>query len=550
MGYRGEDLDLRTSPMGSATQADLVDWAPAGDAGPGAADEVQRSGPIWVDETLLACCNHAFDVALAHRASEVRLEHLIHALTRTDVAAEMLEARGVRVAALRRDNASVIASEVTVGLLSGMGAPRRSEELETVLRMAAGVAARRSAPAGVEDVLNVMLDLEPGLAGLGPLARHLGRTGADILPRGFPEIQEPPRERIRVPAGSAYYTEAWRSGRGEGAAQADEGTRGSRIDALEQMVRALGADLASERRVLSDVLQGIQRELMTQRDSTGRLGGMFHDRGFGAEAVFDPRLGDIGQTLAAIAGRLDGLERVIEHGLDSSERATRTLGEKLSALEASLKSAAGGVDLAPLVHRLEVIEEAVLSQDAEAGRDIGGQLVKLHGQIGALSEALERQRGEIAVAVITPFKEQVGNLIGEVESHNKDAAESMAGLAKRMDALEGQFAASADKMAEAQEAYAQELGEVHEALLKLNAAQHALSGAVEDWRTADSGVLDVLQAVSATTDRLHTVMVKRYHWRNRLWYWLFGTDDWIAASWPSQAARVEDELRAFKNPMK
>jgi DNA-binding Lrp family transcriptional regulator len=32
--------------------------------------------------------------------------------------------------------------------------------------------------------------------------------------------------------------------------------------------------------------------------------------------------------------------------------------------------------------------------------------------------------------------------------------------------------------------------------------------------------------------------------RNRLWYWLFGTDDWVAASWPSQAARIEADRRA------
>jgi len=86
MSYRGEDLDLRT-PQTLGT----------GDVGAMGA----RSGPIWVDDTVLACTNHAFDIALAHRAGEVRLEHLLNALTRIEVAAEALEARGVRVAALR-----------------------------------------------------------------------------------------------------------------------------------------------------------------------------------------------------------------------------------------------------------------------------------------------------------------------------------------------------------------------------------------------------------------------------------------------------------------
>jgi hypothetical protein len=33
-----------------------------------------RSGPILVDETVLACCNYAYDVALANRSSDVRVE--------------------------------------------------------------------------------------------------------------------------------------------------------------------------------------------------------------------------------------------------------------------------------------------------------------------------------------------------------------------------------------------------------------------------------------------------------------------------------------------
>ena len=59
--------------------------------GPMPSQGIGRSGPIWVDDVVLACSNHAFDVALAHRSSEVRLEHLLHALTRIDMAADVLE---------------------------------------------------------------------------------------------------------------------------------------------------------------------------------------------------------------------------------------------------------------------------------------------------------------------------------------------------------------------------------------------------------------------------------------------------------------------------
>ena len=165
MSYRGEDLDLRTPQTWNAGAGDLASDTRGGR---------RNAGPIWVDDTVLAVSNHAFDVALAHRAGEVRLEHLLHALTRIEAAAEALEARGVRVAALRRESATIIASEIPVGLPNGKGAPRRSEEFGDVLRMAAANAARRNAPAGIEDLLYVLFE-HAELPGLALLARHTVR---------------------------------------------------------------------------------------------------------------------------------------------------------------------------------------------------------------------------------------------------------------------------------------------------------------------------------------------------------------------------------------
>jgi len=42
------------------------------------------------------------------------------------------------------------------------------------------------------------------------------------------------------------------------------------------------------------------------------------------------------------------------------------------------------------------------------------------------------------------------------------------------------------------------------------------------------------------------MMIERYHRRNRFWYWLFGTDDWIGTSWPSQAEAIEAERQRLK----
>ena len=79
MGYRGDDLDLRTpqtwsagpgnaGPGSTGSGGDVPGWAAEG----GRVRGYGARGPIWVDDTVLACANHAFDVALAHRAGEVR----------------------------------------------------------------------------------------------------------------------------------------------------------------------------------------------------------------------------------------------------------------------------------------------------------------------------------------------------------------------------------------------------------------------------------------------------------------------------------------------
>ena len=278
MGYRGEDLDLRTPQTWSASAADLAGGsqteANALRGRPGAYGP-PRSGPIWVDETVLACCNHAFDLALLNRASEVRLEHLLHALTRIDAAAELLEARGVRVAALRRDSATVIAREIPVGLPNGKGVPRRSDLFEDVLRIAAGAASRRHAPASVEDILHVIIDQEPNLPGLVLLQRNTARysTAAEPLPPltrtvymtepRAPDYQEP--SRPRMPPGGTYYVPEAPRARTDLMGTPTDSIQNSRLDALEQMVRAVSGDLSNERQVFSSLLQDLQRDVTAQR---------------------------------------------------------------------------------------------------------------------------------------------------------------------------------------------------------------------------------------------------------------------------------------------
>jgi hypothetical protein len=51
--------------------------------------------------------------------------------------------------------------------------------------------------------------------------------------------------------------------------------------------------------------------------------------------------------------------------------------------------------------------------------------------------------------------------------------------------------------------------------------------------------MQLLSAVAANMDTVHRIAVDKNNRRRRFWYWLFGTDDWLAASWPRQTTRID-----------
>lgn len=600
MSYRGEDLDLRTPQTWSATSSELSSTL---DTTPGARG-AYRNGPIWVDETVLACSNHAFDVALAHRAGEVRLEHLLHALTRIEAAADALEARGVRVAALRRESATIIASEIPVGLPNGKGAPRRSEEFADVLRLAAVNAARRNAPASIEDLLYVLFDQRADLPGLALLSRHTVRPvreQSEPLPPLTRYVTEP-RYVTPPPAPPAprFAPESPRPFRADFNATPTDNIQNSRLDALEQMVRALSADLSNERQVVSGLLKDLSKETQAQRSDQGRLQSTLADRLSQLEdAVTQARTTPQSEGLI---DRLTGIETGLEQRLADMSRSWAVLSERLQALDKSVRerpAAAfpadladrlkGALDLSPIANRLDIIEEALLSAEprgadngagdrfaerlesrmksleTELARALAANAASV-GRVETLVSGFERQRGEMMSTLMQPVVERVSAVVGAAQAQQSQAADNMARVIDRLNAVERALAAEIETAAAKHQAYAQDLTEVHDALMKLNQNQHTLAGSIDQWRSDAAGDLSVisnrltnldrdnerpietLNALSAHMDNMNKMMIERYHRRNRFWYWLFGTDDWIGASWPSQAAALEAERQKFKAP--
>ena len=137
-------------------------------------------------------------------------------------------------------------------------------------------------------------------------------------------------------------------------------------------------------------------------------------------------------------------------------------------------------------------------------------------------------------------------------------------LSSVRDTLSLEFVNTQESVAKLSETFQNELSELHVGLAKVNGNQHTIATAIdaqaqdsanafgilatriESLEKATAKPVEMLEALSGTVDKMHRVTVERYYRRNRFWYWLFGTDDWLAASWPSQSARIAEELRSIR----
>lgn len=736
MDYRGGDLDLRTPKSRAGGQeSDRFDSQFAtGDYTLGNGTG-RAHPPIYVDETLMACCNHAYDVAVAHRSADVRIEHLLYALTRIDAAAEVLEAAGIRDAGLRREGAAAIASEIPIGLTNGTAKPRRSAAFEEALRLAAQQGYRRNRPASVSDLLHVFLEVKPDLPGLELLRRHLPRAyrepddfGLSVAP---PRYQpEEPRSSFVQPAYRPPLIEEQRPARYE-PQDAVDAVQNARLADLETLVRALRDELSAERHSFAALLGDMKRDMAAQRTASHSLSSVMQDRlalmeqmavsstGSGDTAAVRDVLSHTAERLArmerGVAARIEDLNRQLAHvstkidqieftertggmpDLEPISRQITSLAHKIDVIEqrerpdglelanvtrqlnvvteklASLEQATGDgdldidimpilgrlegveralrerdnsydsnmlstindrlinverlanyqpdvkVDLSNIENRLSDIETAVMSQDGQTHShrfderidaleqlvrqrftEIGNQvsLIERSGGGGGtdpdLVTALQSEIKAIAGAVASgnatqerfvsavqheiqslssrpvpnmpDFQPMVGNLNDQLVNLTRHQQETLAALMQRLTDLEQRFERTDEGFATGRADFVRELGDVHEAIMKLNSNQHAISQSIETWRgdtlgsvntvsnrlfafeqKLGSGSTEEIGRLSQNLDRMYRVTVERYHRRNRFWFWLFGTDDWIGASWPSQASRVEQELQAFKD---
>lgn len=429
MAYRGEDLDLRTPQSWIAQGRELQDLFTSGQLVAGPMIGNLRARPIYVDDTVLACLNDAFELATAHRSGEVRLEHLLNAMTRVEAAAKTMELNGIRVTTLRRESGTTIAAELPVAYSNGKSVPRTGADVEEVMRLAAERAYARRQMVAVEDLLDVLADGNRELPSIQLLRRHWsGRPLLRETALTRPFTTEETRERVRVqaplaPARAAVYTaEPLRADTQQAMTDSLQNTR---IEALERLVRQLADELNADRKGMSGVFSDIQRDLSAARDDSARFRGSLAERLKAMEiAVQTPQAASVSPQML---DRLAAVERSLEARFSDLARSWATLGERLQGLEYSVSKARAAdpiaVDTAPIERHL-------------------GELTRtLDGVVGRLAQ-IERTAGR-AGAGGEPVLERIVQLERAVQNGMGEGARNWVQMGERMRSLEKALAARA-----------------------------------------------------------------------------------------------------------
>jgi prefoldin subunit 5 len=471
MKYKGDDLDLRT-PTGSARSAFQASAGAAQSASSAwvsrALEQADESQPIWVDDTVLAVCNQAFDLAVALGAPEVGLEHLVHAMTQIEVASDILYDHNIHVSTLRRESTAIIMEDFPASRADGKSAPVKSADFEEVLYHAADRAYARRSPVAIADILDTLFDMSRDNASRKLLARH--RTDFDLRDTIEPLTVRPAigegRQKVRVNAGSqqvanqhaALSSSAAETARLSEPPSITDTLQNTRIDAIERAIRELTDDIALNRKTFTSLIEELRG---TARPATPPVEPTPPAPVNGIHAVTDS---DETQELLWHIARV---ERSVDTKFNELARTWSILGERLTALEEAVESIETGeakFELTPEVEarlktlsfaddRLEKLETMLVSlpqrlaemerrlQNATNANALTERTDKLEAMLGSMPQRLaemERRLHHAAASHQPTF--DVGDLSGKLDRLERLIAESPDGNFERgpvMAALRG-----------------------------------------------------------------------------------------------------------------
>jgi hypothetical protein len=444
------------------------------------------------DDIGLACCHHAHEVARAHGAREVMLEHLVHALARVLPAAAVLEDRGIHVEALRRESAAVLASEIPVDNTVQLGQLKASRDFNTVMYLAAAGASHRDEKAtGVRDVLDALLKYDPRSRAVRLVRKHAA---------GNLEEATDPLSEMRT--AMERYTSEMREVRLLAAdiktGQASQGIAVQnaidlRLSQLERAVSSLVGDssFSGDRFSVAERVRSISEAVTAQRTDLAALQHMLTE-GLPAVsspapvAALDERIATMQRIDSGLIERFKAFEKLLETQLTSMSANIGKLGERLTLVEDLIT---GDPLDSSSVH--SVLDEHVkaVQRNMDAQRL---DMQRIETLVGERMKAVERMFEGQSRAIV----ERVGGIqLAGSGAYDPETIE-------RIRSVDELLASQSDSITSIHQTLDSELEQIRKALVALGHAQQTLSTAIDEWRLNNSGDLSVISNRLATIEKV------------------------------------------------
>ena len=467
--YKGEDLDLRT-PHAASRNAGLAGSAGASSGWLSRAFEnAGEREPLWVDDTVLALCNKAFDLAVALGADEVRLEHLVHALTQLDATSDVLVDHNIHVSTLRRESAAIILEEIPAqqapNSKTARQVPRKSDEFEDVLLKAAEAAYARRSPVTTEDILATLFDMSRDNTTRNLLSRHRAefdlRHDSETMPARHAATSSASNTRMNEP-------------RTKNPPTVTDTVQNTRIDALERQIRDLGQDMAANRDSIATLIDELRAAnsdrvaTVVETQPAPRTTFAVNDEPHlsdGHEMLYligrmersvEQKFNELARTWRVLGDRLDSLERAVdtvnlsgggagdisavEQRFDRIENVLTALPQRFSEMERRFQTTgSASVDLAPVTSKLNSIER-LISESPEGNFELAPLSNEIREVddtlrgIGAQIKSVESRTGDVNL-LVDSLSERVERMETLIDNQRVQTAQLGSGIGKQIQEL-------------------------------------------------------------------------------------------------------------------
>lgn len=487
MSFKGEDLDIRVPQVGLSSERALVSDTESALQANGSRFRTRpgiKATTVWVDEVLMQCSNHAYEVAGAHGAPEVMVEHLLYAMTRVPESALSLEARGVDVPSLRRETAAAISSEIPLAMTPGTAKLNASPEFEaTIVAASAHARLRAEKAAAPRDVLFALLEVGRDTVAVDLLKRHWRRWSQEEAADRLGTRPQP----VETPLVPRY----------ESQPAVPVRDISDRLSTLEAGLSGISAEMQRERGEIRELVGGIRDALSLQRtDAHGGIAALAErfarlEKQIDAAARQTSAI-DVDGMLGARLARLDKVQDAVLAQRSAFAGLEQAVSDRLARLETALQGASGArpslaeldAVIGPRFARVEKIQEAVLAQRASLANvetALGERLQRLEqaisaarmpAEVGDKIAALERTL-DGRLAEVTTRANTASERLQTIDKRIEEGQRSHGGLVERLVGIERSLGAQRAELAHLQTAVSQDLETV------VASAKVATSGALE-----------------------------------------------------------------------